>query len=193
MCLALKNICGTVFFPVRSCTSCRHWGYLSKLISVYGTFSSLSVFLARMQWGHPSMEYTSTCPFISIFLPSESVDNLLYVYTTPSTLVNNPDCHRFINHVDMYTDIRKISGISGAEHDSFYCRSNTYRGRLKAINLDCQSACALIKKLLGTVHLIFWGGGGGPGIFWEKKFLALILTKKNKLAQWHSEKIICLQ
>ena len=30
--------------------------------------------------------------------------------------------------------------------------------------------------------------GGGAGIFWKKKFLALILTKKNKLAQWHSEK-----
>ena len=43
---------------------------------------------------------------------------------------------------------------------------------------------------LGTVHLIFWGwgvGGGGWDIL-EKKFLALILTKTNKLAQWHSEK-----
>ena len=38
---------------------------------------------------------------------------------------------------------------------------------------------------LGTVHLIFWGGGWD---ILEKKFLALILTKKNKLAQWHSEK-----
>ena len=30
-------------------------------------------------------------------------------------------------------------------------------------------------------------GGGGWDIL-EKNFLALILTKKNKLAQWHSEK-----
>ena len=37
------------------------------------------------------------------------------------------------------------------------------------------------------------GGGGGAWNFFEKNFLALILTKKNNIAQWHSEKIICLQ
>ena len=31
-------------------------------------------------------------------------------------------------------------------------------------------------------------GGGGGWIFFEKNFLALILTKKNNIAQWHSEK-----
>ena len=31
---------------------------------------------------------------------------------------------------------------------------------------------------LGTVHLIFSGGGGGLGIFSKKNVLALILTKK---------------
>ena len=31
-------------------------------------------------------------------------------------------------------------------------------------------------------------GGGGAWDILEKNFLALILTKKNKLAQWHSEK-----
>ena len=31
-------------------------------------------------------------------------------------------------------------------------------------------------------------GGGGAWAILEKNFLALILTKKNKLAQWHSEK-----
>ena len=30
--------------------------------------------------------------------------------------------------------------------------------------------------------------GGGAWAILEKNFLALILTKKNKLAQWHSEK-----
>ena len=30
--------------------------------------------------------------------------------------------------------------------------------------------------------------GGGAWDILEKNFLALILTKKNKLAQWHSEK-----
>ena len=44
------------------------------------------------------------------------------------------------------------------------------------------------KPTLGTVHLIFWGGGGGAWNFFEKNFLALILTKKNNIAQWHSEK-----
>ena len=40
---------------------------------------------------------------------------------------------------------------------------------------------------LGTVHLIFWGGGGLE-FFRKKKFLALILAEKNNLAQWHYEK-----
>ena len=39
---------------------------------------------------------------------------------------------------------------------------------------------------LGTVHLIFWGGGAW--VFFEKNFLALILAKKNNLAQLHCEK-----
>ena len=39
---------------------------------------------------------------------------------------------------------------------------------------------------LGTVHLIFWGGGAW--VFFEKNFLAPILAKKNNLAQWHCEK-----
>ena len=39
---------------------------------------------------------------------------------------------------------------------------------------------------LGTVHLIFWGGGAWN--FFEKNFLALILPEKNNLAQWHCEK-----
>ena len=30
--------------------------------------------------------------------------------------------------------------------------------------------------------------GGGAWNFFEKNFLALILTKKNNIAQWHSEK-----
>ena len=46
----------------------------------------------------------------------------------------------------------------------------------------------LFASILGTVNLIFWGGGGGAWNFFEKKFLALILTKKNNIAQWHSEK-----
>ena len=31
-------------------------------------------------------------------------------------------------------------------------------------------------------------GGGGAWVFFEKNFLALILAKKNNLAQWHCEK-----
>ena len=31
-------------------------------------------------------------------------------------------------------------------------------------------------------------GGGGAWNFFEKNFLALILSKKNNIAQWHSEK-----
>ena len=33
----------------------------------------------------------------------------------------------------------------------------------------------------------------GVGLFFEKKFLAPILNEKKNLAQWHSEKKICLQ
>ena len=46
-----------------------------------------------------------------------------------------------------------------------------------------------IKIMVGFRHGPFdiLGGGGAWDIL-EKKFLALILTKKNKLAQWHSEK-----
>ena len=43
-----------------------------------------------------------------------------------------------------------------------------------------------LRDELGTVHLIFWGGGAW--VFFEKNFLALILAKKNNLAQWYCEK-----
>ena len=44
---------------------------------------------------------------------------------------------------------------------------------------------------LGTVHLIFWGGGAG--IFWKKNSLPWFWQKKINLLNGTVKKIICLQ
>ena len=47
---------------------------------------------------------------------------------------------------------------------------------------------------LGTVNLIFLGGGGGGAwVFFEKSFLALILANQIILLNGTVKKIICLQ
>ena len=59
---------------------------------------------------------------------------------------------------------------------------------IKRCTTRLTSICLTIwnRRDLGTVHLIFWGGGAW--VFFEQNFLALILAKKNNLAQWHCEK-----
>ena len=55
--------------------------------------------------------------------------------------------------------------------------------------LPCLTEFCFIDDLFLKARSIWYsGGGGGAWDILEKKFFALILTKKNKLAQWHSEK-----
>ena len=62
MWVELKKIWGTVRFPLLSCISCRLSGYLSRLMSVKGIFSSFNTFFALLQKAHPVMENTTTLP-----------------------------------------------------------------------------------------------------------------------------------
>ena len=67
------------------------------------------------------------------------------------------------------------------------CRRSISCKQRKTCCMITPGSVLLFVTCLGTVHLIFGGGGGSWDIL-EKKFLALILTLKNYLAQWHSEK-----
>ena len=100
-----------------------------------------------------------------------------------------------------YLDARSARIASDSDFSKFRsifrCTSPASLWTLPAISGEI-SLCKFIAKLctyvpsdaaeicaLGTVHLIFWGGAW---VFFEKNFLALILAKKNNLAQWHCEK-----
>ena len=84
-------------------------------------------------------------------------------------------------------------------HDVFSCEfilANSFRKSWVANSKSKYDNINLEEYLLVIRHGPFdiSGGGGAWDIFEKKNFLALILTKKNKLAQWHSEKkIICIQ
>ena len=54
---------------------------------------------------------------------------------------------------------------------------------LRVYNYRVRSIAVLLALRHGPFDIL-----GGAWNFFEKNFLALILTKKNNIAQWHSEK-----
>ena len=105
------------------------------------------------------------------------IRNLVYISENgicgDKTCVENSECYNY--------ECKCKAGFHG---DGLSKCAGKYRkctaGRIVSVN----------NVQLGTVHLIFWGGGW---YILEKNFLALILTKKINLLNGTVKKIICLQ
>ena len=79
-------------------------------------------------------------------------------------------------HQRMTTNDKKSSYAGIRRAHTLICDGHLKDNHRKEINILSNNIHKL-EKQLGTVHLIFWGGGGAWNFF-EKNFLALILTKK---------------